>query len=112
LAWAISYGAWPQGQIDHINGDRGDGRLCNLNDVSQSQNDKNSARQKNNTSGVIGVSFDKSRKRWFAYAYDAKSRRVFLGRFRNFDDAVEARKKAEKQCGYAKNHGSSRQRYG
>ena len=29
-AWAISYGEWPKGDIDHINGDRADNRIANL----------------------------------------------------------------------------------
>ena len=38
LAWLMAYGVWPSGDIDHINGDRQDNRLCNLRDVSHSRN--------------------------------------------------------------------------
>lgn len=41
VAWAIHHGIWPDGQIDHINGDRTDNRICNLRDVTQAQNLKN-----------------------------------------------------------------------
>lgn len=40
IAWAVAYGEWPQGQIDHINGDRSDNRLPNLRVVSNSENGK------------------------------------------------------------------------
>lgn len=41
IAWAVSYGAWPTGVIDHINGDKRDNRLANLRDVSGRINNEN-----------------------------------------------------------------------
>ena len=40
MVWALAYGRWPS-QIDHINGDKTDNRLCNLREVSASENNKN-----------------------------------------------------------------------
>ena len=40
MAWALYYGRWPS-QIDHINGDPTDNRLCNLREVSHSENNAN-----------------------------------------------------------------------
>jgi hypothetical protein len=52
LAWFMSYGWWPQGQIDHINGDKLDNRLCNLRDVPQSINMQNRYSTKTKISGL------------------------------------------------------------
>ena len=41
VAWALINGGWPEGVIDHINGDTADNRIANLRDVSQSINQRN-----------------------------------------------------------------------
>lgn len=51
---------------------------------------------KNNKSGVKGVYFDSSRGQWIA-SLKFKRKVVFRERFRKFDDAVKARKKAEEK---------------
>lgn len=51
---------------------------------------------KNNTSGVRGVSWDAQHKRWVArIGFDGKNR--FLGSFRKKEDAAKARRSAEKE---------------
>lgn len=50
LAWFVTYGAWPDYEIDHINGDRSDNRLCNLRVATSSQNKARSER--NGKSGL------------------------------------------------------------
>lgn len=47
------------------------------------------AERSDNTSGFVGVSWDKSKKRWMAYINYAKKRK-FLGRFRLAEDAARA----------------------
>lgn len=42
LAWLFTYGEWPKGMLDHINGNKVDNRICNLRLVSKSQNSQNS----------------------------------------------------------------------
>jgi hypothetical protein len=52
----MTHGDWPSGQIDHINGDRTDNRLCNLRAVSNAQNAQNKrGARSDNKAGVIGV---------------------------------------------------------
>jgi hypothetical protein len=56
LAWLYVYGAWPEGLIDHINGQKADNRIDNLRVVDAGGNSQN-VRQPNkrNKSGFIGV---------------------------------------------------------
>lgn len=51
---------------------------------------------KSNKTGVVGVNWDKSRSKWQA-SIRFQGKKIFLGRYENFDDAVKARKKAEKE---------------
>lgn len=41
LVWFLSHGAWPACQLDHINRDKTDNRLCNLREATESQNHAN-----------------------------------------------------------------------
>jgi transcription initiation factor TFIIIB Brf1 subunit/transcription initiation factor TFIIB len=51
---------------------------------------------KTNTSGIKGVSWDKSRNKWVAQI-QFKGKNYYLGRYANKEDAREAREKAEKE---------------
>jgi hypothetical protein len=53
VAWALYYGAWPKGPIDHINRDRKDNRIENLRVVTLSQNRINTKTM--NRHGLLGV---------------------------------------------------------
>ncbi|MGB7243555.1 MAG: HNH endonuclease signature motif containing protein [Sulfitobacter sp.] len=109
VVWKMVHAVDPD-HIDHINGDRADNRIINLRSVVKSENNRNLAIPRHNTSGRVGVSFDKWCQKWVATIYvDGKS--VKLGRYASFDDAVSAREKAEKLNGYHKNHGDSRENY-
>ena len=55
LAWFFVYNAWPENEIDHINGVRDDNRIENLRDVPHWLNQRNAKRRSDNTSGVVGV---------------------------------------------------------
>lgn len=85
----------PKGFItDHINRNGLDNRKNNLRTVDKSQNTINSGIWKSNTSGVKGISWSKRRKRWRTYI-TLNYKTVFLGEFKNKEDAAIARKKAE-----------------
>lgn len=57
LAWLMTTGLWPKGEIDHINGVRADNRWLNLRDVSRDVNQQNQKRaQVTNGAGLLGVS--------------------------------------------------------
>lgn len=51
---------------------------------------------KANKSGVVGVNWDKSRNKWQA-TIRFKGKKYNLGRFDDIQDAIDARKEAEKQ---------------
>ena len=104
VVWAWVYGNWPKKQIDHINGVRDDNRIANLRDVSRRENHKNVAKPINNTSGRIGVCWDNTRGKWLAYI-KIRPKFINLGTFDSFEDACEARVKAEKKYGFHENHG-------
>jgi hypothetical protein len=55
LAWLYVYGAWPQGDLDHANGNRADNRIANLREATRSQNNHNGPTRANNKHGVKGV---------------------------------------------------------
>lgn len=62
LIWALHYGAFPRGEIDHINGVRDDNRLVNLREVSRSQQMINRRTFNGKAICLKGVSTDKRRK--------------------------------------------------
>jgi len=104
LAWLYVYGEMPKGEIDHINQDRADNRICNLREVTHKENMKNKKISKKNTSGVTGVYFLKTTKKWYSQIRidgDLKH----LGYFKIKEDAIKARKDAEEKYGFHKNHG-------
>lgn len=65
-AWAIYYGKWPTGEIDHIDGDKQNNKICNLRDVTVSINRKNSKKRTDNKSGYTGVLYVPCKKKYMA----------------------------------------------
>lgn len=107
VAWAIYYGKWPDGQIDHIDGNKGNNGIANLRDVSPRENCRNLPIGWNNKSGVTGVYLVKSSGKWCAcITIDRKSRRI--GMFASKEEAAAARKQAERSIGFHPNHGRPR----
>jgi HNH endonuclease/AP2 domain len=88
LAWFYMAGVWPN-QIDHINGIRNDNRWCNLRLVKKSQNALNRGENKNNTSGIKGVSWYKKYEKWVAQIGKNK-KRINLGYFDTKEEAHAA----------------------
>lgn len=66
VGFALANRAWPKSQLDHVNRDPADNRLCNLREASDEKNKMNRLAQTNSKSGVRGVYYDKSKKRWRA----------------------------------------------
>lgn len=104
IVWFMHYGEWPKDQIDHINGNNLDNRIENLRDVSNEENARNKSRFSTNTSGVTGVHWSNTEKRWVA-SITVGSKYYRLGSFIHKEDAIAARKKAEIDHGFHENHG-------
>lgn len=104
IAWAIFYGHWPEAEIDHINGNPRDNRIKNLRDVSRKENCRNTCIPSHNSSGIMGVSWHKRQKKWRAHIkHDGVYRHI--GTFADLNDAITARKSAERDLGFHPNHG-------
>lgn len=112
VIWKMMTGEEPE-QVDHENGDRLDNRWENLRAADNSINMRNQRIPKNNTSGHMGVKFNENPnqaktysggKRWEAViSINGKQKRI--GRYHTKEEAVAARKAAEKVLNYHPNHG-------
>jgi len=80
--------------VDHINRDSLDNRRKNLREVSNRLNCCNTKISKNNTSGCVGVVFNKRANKWMSQI-KVNYKSIHLGYFKNFQDAVNVRKQAE-----------------
>jgi hypothetical protein len=105
VAWAIYYGEWPLGHIDHVNGIKCDNRIANLRAVTRTENMRNLPKYATNTSGVCGIHWYKPSSKWCVSIHVDTGKRKNLGYFANFEDAVSVRKDAERKYGYHENHG-------
>lgn len=82
--------------IDHINHNTLDNRKHNLRICTESDNGKNKSLPSNNTSGIVGVSFNKKYNKYETYI-TIKYKRKFLGLYDSIEDAIKARKQAEEK---------------
>ena len=92
---AILYitGAYPVEDVDHIDGDKLNNRLCNLRACSTVENSWNRTKNKNNTSGFKGVSFDKGKGK-FAASHHKHYVKIHIGYYATAEEASEAYKSA------------------
>ena len=85
IAWYMTHGRIPKGGTNQ-------------------ENSKNKKKPSDNTSGVVGVYWATREGQWRAkIMVDGKYKN--LGCFDDFDEAVKARKAAEKELGFHHNHG-------
>lgn len=79
---------------DHRDGDGLNNRRNNIRACTHAENARNLGLPDHNTSGILGVRWDSSRGKWYAYItvdYVMKN----LGRFASKEDAISARVAAE-----------------
>lgn len=92
VAWFLYYGDWPEGYLDHVNGDKTDNRVENLRLATSSQNSANRPRAVNNTVGFKGVCYNKNNRKFLARV--GANPRINIGYFDTAEDAAKAYNKA------------------
>jgi len=98
VVWLYIYGEIPDCSIDHIDGDRRNNRLKNLRLAKNNHADNGQNRKLNcnSSTGFMGVSFQKSSKKYVARISKNKIS-YFLGEFSSPEEASLAYKKAKKE---------------
>lgn len=89
VAWAMHYGKWPDGEIDHINGIRHDNRIINLRESTRFTNGSNVPMHKDCASGMKGAYWHSQRNRWVS-SIRANGKTRYLGLFDTAEDAHAA----------------------
>jgi len=82
--------------VDHINHDKKDNRKQNLRPANKMENKRNGALRKDNQTGIIGVGIYKKYNKYVSFIA-VKGVDKNLGYYENFQDAIIARLKAEKE---------------
>ena len=105
VAWEMVNGPIPEGMVvDHIDGDGLNNSLLNLRVVTPDENMKNLPLYIRSTTKAMGVSWNKRRGQYHARIH-SRGKSIHLGFHDTILDAVAARKRAEAEYGYHKNHG-------
>ena len=96
LAYYMYHGVDPlENLVDHENGGESNNKINNLRLANKSQNGTNHIKlRSDNTSGAIGVYWNKKLKKWVAWIVVNKVTK-HLGLFTNKEDAIKARREAE-----------------
>lgn len=95
LAWLYMTGEWPNGIIDHKDGNRFNNAWDNLRDTNTSINNRNRRTANSNSgTGILGVSYSKQRRKFVAQIkYGGKNR--MIGRYETIEQAEAAYKDAK-----------------
>ena len=97
LAWLITHGEWPAAEIDHINGDRADNRICNLCAVDRTGNSQNRwMAHQDSSHGRLGAAWNKQHRRWQS-KITVNGTHHHLGYFSTADEAHAAYINAKKR---------------
>lgn len=107
LAWLVLSGQFPDDEIDHVDGNGLNNSAKNLRPATRTENTRNKRKPVNNTTGIVGVYWDKTYSKWAAKIC-LNGKLKHLGYFDNFDEAVAVRKNAEITHGFHHRHGETR----
>jgi hypothetical protein len=84
-------------EVDHINKNTLDNRLCNLREVSKRENAINRTLRSDNKSGVTGVHKNKKLNKWCVTVSTDNGEKSYQGLFTSLEEASEARLAAVKR---------------
>ena len=107
MAFLLQVGRWPEGEIDHIDGNGLNNRWNNLREVTPTENQRNARKRSDNTSGTTGVGWHKQRQKWKAQIR-INGTQKHLGYFDSKEEAIWAREAANKEHEFHPNHGTER----
>ena len=96
LAWLYVTGKWPVDQIDHIDGRRSHNAFANLRECVQTQNNQNQAKLSRNSTGELGVTWDKQKNKYRAQI-GVSGRNLNLGLHATVEKAAIAYSEAKAQ---------------
>lgn len=95
IIYLMHHGYLPK-EIDHIDGNPQNNAIENLREANRSQQLCNTKLRKNNSSGIKGVCWDKSKQKWLVRV-NKDSKNVYMARFDDLElaelVAIEARAK-------------------
>jgi hypothetical protein len=89
LIWLWMTGSWPEKLVDHIDCNASNNSWDNLREATNQENLLNRGANKNNTTGLKGVTYDKRTGRWSAQIKHNR-KNFFLGRFKTPEQAHQA----------------------
>lgn len=95
LAWFYSYGHWPK-ELDHVNRNALDNRLCNLREATRSQNLYNIPAYSSSSTGIKGIHRVRraTGRYWWRVRITNNTRRIHLGYFKTKEEAGRVYNKA------------------
>lgn len=97
LAWLVMTGVWPDGDIDHIDGNPANNQWANLRDVGHMVNLENQRHaQRGSRSGILGATYQPARNKWQARICIQK-KQYHLGHFDSAELAHAAYLQAKRQ---------------
>jgi hypothetical protein len=88
LAWLLTYGEWPENQIDHRDGNKRNNAISNLRLATPCLNQLyNNRPRRNNSTGFVGISPDRGR---FKAQLKINGKCHYLGNFSTAEEAAKA----------------------